>query len=167
MPNLNMLALEGMHFVRGIAPVADFCDTSVTTQCVNMSLWRKCVFAFIKGVGTTGTSTITVEACTAQDGTGATAIPFRYRSYATSAATSDVPTTVPTVATASGFTTTAGSDQRYVIEVDQANLLAVASAKYVRLKAVEVVNSPVLGGIEIILMNPLYSGAANPTTVIV
>lgn len=167
MPNLNMRATEEMHFVRGIAPVANAFAGTVQTQCVNMSSWRKCVFDYIKGVGTTGTATITVEACTAQDGTGSTAIPFTYRSYATSSATSDVPTTAPTAATASGFTTTAGSDQRYVIEVDQANLLAVSGAKYVRLKSTEVVASAVLGGIEIILMNPLYTGAATPTTVIV
>jgi hypothetical protein len=166
MLTLNGRATEAVHFVQGIAPVANAFAGTVSTQAVNMSLWRKCVFDYIKGVGATGTATIIVEACTSAAGAGNVAIPFTYRSYTTAAATSDVPTTVPTAATAAGFTTTAGSNQRYILEVDQANLLAVSGAKYVRLTSTEVAASPVLGGVEIMLMNPLFSGAANPTTVI-
>ena len=53
-----------------------------------------------------------------------------------------------TSATTAGFTTTAGSNQIYVIYVDAADL-APSGYGFVRLKAVEVVNSPVLGGVMI------------------
>lgn len=160
---INRRVTEEEHPVMGLAPVADFNDTVQSTQAVSMANWGKAVFYILKGVGTTGTSTITVEACSNAAASSTSAIPFTYRSYAT--ASSDVPSTDPTVATASGFTTTAGSAQLYVVEVDSDALVA-SGYNYVRLKCTEVVNSPVLGGILISLRNPRYLGVKAPTTVI-
>lgn len=141
--------IQQMHFVKGIDPVADFGDTVQSTDIVNMKNFESVCFLIYKGVGTTGTSTITVEACDDVAPSNATAIPFFYK---TMAGSDDVPSAL-TKATASGFATTAGSSQLYAVEVRYGDL-AASGRNYVRLKMTEVVNSPVLGGVAIILGNP-------------
>jgi hypothetical protein len=141
--------LQNMHFVKGLDPVADFGDTAQSSDVVNMSGHESVVFLIYKGVGTTGTSTITVEACDDVVPTTHTAIPFFYRKYIGS---DDVPAAL-VKATASGFNTTAGSSQLYAVEVRYGDLAALGY-KYVRLTMTEVVNSPVLGGVVIIMGNP-------------
>ena len=47
----------------GIAPVADFADSTQYTDIFNVSNYKQTTFLIVKGVGTTGTSTITVQAC--------------------------------------------------------------------------------------------------------
>ena len=167
---LNRRWTEEVHTVAGIAPIAAIMATQ-TSIYVNMSLWKKCVFTLFTGVGTTGTATLTVNAATSAAGANAVAIPFTYRSYATEL-TTDVPTTVPTLATSAGFTTTAGSNGLYVLEVDAANLnsitpIAGSPYKYVSMTLTNVVSSNVIGGVLIQLSNPAYQGALAPTTVIV
>ncbi len=140
---LNLL--ETAHFIKGLDPVADAFSGTVYSDIVNMKNFAKAAFILCKGVGTTGTSTITVEACDDVSGSNVTAIPFRYR-----AITSNDTQGALTQATTSGFTTTAGSSQMYLIEADE-NAMGASGYQYVRLKAVEVVDSPVLGGIAIAL----------------
>ena len=162
MTEINRRVTEEEHVVMGIAPVADFASGTVTTTVVNMKQHGKAVYTIIKGVGTTGTSTVTVEACSNAAASVVSAIPFTYRSYA---GATDVPSTDPINATSAGFTTTAGSNQEYVVEVDADALLA-SGYNYVRLKMVEVVNDPVLGGVLISLRNPRFLGVQAPTTVL-
>lgn len=163
---LNRLFTEEIHTVIGIAPVANAFAGTVHSQAVNTAKYRKVAFEYYKGVGATGTATLTLEACTDATGAGATAIPFYYRSYAT--ASTDVPTITPTLATSAGFTTTAGSNQIYVLEVNSAALLNIGNTyNYIRLTSVEVAASAVLGGINIHMCDPLYAGAAAPASVIV
>jgi hypothetical protein len=107
-------------------------------------------FIVHKGVGATGTATLTVEACDDANGDNPTAIPFKVQKYTGS---DDLPGAVTAVA-AAGFNTTAGSSQLYVIEVDSQSL---GSQGWVRLKSVEVVASAVLGGILIELLGPRYA----------
>ncbi len=141
--------IQQMHFVKGLDPVADFADTTQYSDIVNMKNFESVVFLVYKGVGTTGTSTLTVEACDDVVPTTATAVPFFYK---TMAGSDDVPS-VLTKATSSGFATTAGSSQLYACEVRYGDLAATGFT-YCRLKMAEVVNSPVLGGIAIIMGNP-------------
>lgn len=148
------------HFVTGIDPVADAFSATVTTDIVELREYQVARFIVWKGVGATGTSTITVEACDDDAGTNATAIPFAYQAYIST--TTDLPGAV-TRATAAGFATTAGSSQLYVIEVNSQSL---GSQGWVRLKAVEVVDSPVLGGVLIELLSPRY-GTDIPASAIV
>lgn len=157
----NSLILERAHFVKGIDPVADFADTVQSSDVVSMRGHEKLLAVIHKGVGTTGTSTITVEACDDVVPTNTTAIPFRYR-----AMTSGDTAGAITLATAAGFTTTAGSSQLYLVEVD-AEAVAAAGYTFVRVKMTEVVNSPVLGGMLLMLLNPTFEGAAVPSSVIV
>lgn len=153
--------LQRMHFVKGIDPVADFGDTVQSSDVVNMSAFNNCVFVIYKGVGTTGTSTITVEACDDVVPTNYTAVPFFYQ---TMAGSDDVNAAL-VKATSAGFTTTAGSSQIYAIEVRAADLAALGR-KYVRVKMTEVVNSPVLGGVLIILGEPRFPQDVNASAIV-
>lgn len=72
---LSSYGLIGM----GIAPVADFADTVQSTDVFNASNYKQTNFIIVKGVGATGTSTITVEGCDDVTPTNTTAVPFRYR----------------------------------------------------------------------------------------
>lgn len=142
--------LAGTHLVKGIDPVADAFAGTVASDVVDLTGHQSATFIIYKGVGTTGTSTVTVEACDDVTPSNTTAVPFYYR-----AVTSTDVNGAMTAATTSGFATTAGSSQIYHIEVDQAEIMT-AGYKYVRLKMVEVVDSPVLGGILIQLNNPKF-----------
>jgi hypothetical protein len=136
--------LEGrFHFVTGLDPVADAFAATVSTDVINASGAHAVHFIRWTGVGATGTSTLTVEACDDTTPSNTTAIPFMYK-QCTATGTSDVFGGL-TRATASGFATTAGSGQIVVVSVD-ADAIAATGYKYVRLKGVEVVDSPVLGG---------------------
>lgn len=136
----NILTQRG-HVVHGIAPVADAFAGTVASDVFNMENYHGCTFYVYKGVGTTGTSTITVEACDYTTPSNTTAIPFRYRVNTSSDTWGAVQT-----ATTAGFATTAGSNHIYEIIVD-GDELGDTGYGYVRLKAVEVVNDPVLGGV--------------------
>ena len=92
--------------------------------------------------------------------TNVTAIPFWYR-----AITANDTEGAITAATAAGFATTAGSSQMYIVEV-LADHMAATGYKYVSLKAVEVVDSPVFGGILIKQGHPRYSEDMKPTTIV-
>lgn len=135
----RQILTQNGHIAQGINPVADAFDTVQRTDVYNMKNYIGCEFLIIKGVGTTGTSTITVNACDDTTPSNRTAIPFRYR-----AQTSGDTWGAVTAATASGFTTTAGSNQIYEIIVDGAEI-AKTGYGYVELTATEVVNSPVVG----------------------
>jgi hypothetical protein len=151
---------QTVHFVKGLDPVADAFAGTVYSDIVNMKAYSKATFLIYKGVGTTGTSTITVEASDDTSGSNVTAIPFRYK-----AITSGDTEGALTAATTTGFATTAGSSQLYVIEVD-AEELGDTGYGYVRLKAAEVVDSPVLGGIAIMLHGARYAQDIPATAIV-
>lgn len=130
--------IKGLH---GLAPVADAFAGTIYSDVVNMKYVDEYVFWVYKGVGTTGTSTLTIEACDDTAATNTTAIAFKYQSN-TAADTFSV----ETAATTAGFTTTAGSNHIYKIYVKKNDIIA-SGYTFVRLKAVEVANDPVLGGI--------------------
>lgn len=129
-----------VHWVKGIDPVADAFDGTVATDI--FEVWGEgAIFLIHKGVGTTGTSTITVLACDDTTPSNTTAVPFWYR-----ASTTGDTWGAWTAATTAGFTTTAGSSQMYEIRVP-ADVMASTGYGYVKLVATEVANDPVLGGI--------------------
>lgn len=141
------------HLVKGIDPVADAFAGTVSTDIVSMKGHETVEFYIIKGVGATGTATITVEACDDTTPTTTLAIPFRFQSILTE----DVHG-VMTEVDAAGFTTTAGSSQLYKVSID-AQGLAASGYEYVRLTSTEVVNDPVLGGVLINLVTPRFGQA--------
>ena len=147
-----MLMSDCCHFVKGLDPVADAFAGTVYSDVIDIKNHRQVTFVVYKGVGTTGTSTITVQAVAALSPIVAgTAIAFKYRAITTGDTHGDLTTGATT-----GFTTTAGSSQLYLIEVD-CQKLASLGLRYLWLKAVEVVDSEVTGGILAILSEPRYS----------
>lgn len=158
----NTLISEKIKIVTGLAPAANVFAGTVYTDIVSLSQFERALFLYEKGVGTTGTATLTVEACSDNSGTGATAIPFRYRRN--NAAGSPIDTLgALTAATSSGFTTTAASNDNYTVEVLAADL--PDGKPWVRLKSVEVAASAVAGAIYILLDNGRFVGADLPTVV--
>jgi len=137
----NKILSQQVHFVPLLRPVADALSGTVTSDEINVSDAHAVTFYLYWGVGATGTVTVTVEASDDTSGTNVTAIPFKYRRNSAT----DVFGAL-TNATTAGFTTTAGSAQTYVIEVDT-NEMGDTGYKYVRLKCVEQVDSPILGGL--------------------
>lgn len=151
---------EVNHVVKGLDAVADAFASTVTSDVVSMRNHNQCTFLVHKGVGATGTSTLTVEACDDFSASNTTAVAFKYRRCCNSA---DVQGAL-TDATTSGFATTAGSSEIYVVEVLAEDLAATGYDK-VRLKAAEVVDSAVLGGIIVILSEPVFAQAIQPTVI--
>lgn len=148
------------HVVNALLPVADAFAGTKYTDVINMKDFNHVQFVIQKGAGATGTSTITVEACDNVTPSNVSAVPFKYQVCTTGDTFG-----VLTAAEATGFATTAGADQLYKIEVD-ADALAASGYGYIRLKAVEVENDPVLGGVIAILTEPRY-GQEVPNTAIV
>lgn len=142
--------LKNYHVVNALAPAADAFSGTVTTDVINMKDYGHISFVVQMGVGTTGTSTITIEACDDTTPTNTTAIPFVYQACTTGDTFSG-----KTAATAAGFTTVAGSNKMYKIEVDS-DALGALGYSYIRLKAVESVNDPVAGGILAVLTESKY-----------
>jgi hypothetical protein len=130
------------HFraAQGLAPVADALSGTVYSDVVRCD-GGKVIFILQRGVGVTGKSTITVEACKDVTPTASEAIPFRYKTIADDDAEGAL-----TEASADGYTMTAGSNRIDIIEVDP-EYLATKGYAYCRLKAAEQVDSPVLAGI--------------------
>ena len=141
---MSHLLMEDLQFIKGLDPVADACAGTIYSDVVNMGLMEKVAFVMYVGVGATGTSTLTVQACDDTTPSNRTAVPFYYREILTG----DTEGTL-TAAGAAGFVTTAGSSKLVVVEVDQ-SALAATGYGYVQLKAVEVADSPILGGILVI-----------------
>jgi hypothetical protein len=155
-----MLPIQTRHYIKGLDPVANAFAGTVTSDIVSLANWSNCTFIVFCGVGATGTSTITVEACDDTSGTNTSAVPFTYREILTG----DTPGTL-TKATSSGFTTTAGSSRIVVVSIES-QALAASGYKYVRLKAVEVVASAVLGGILVELGGPRLASEPNASAIV-
>jgi hypothetical protein len=142
---------ERNHLVKGLDPVADAFSGTVYSDVVSMRNFDHATFIIYTGVGATGTSTITVEACDDFTPSNVSAIPFRYREITSG----DTPG-ILTYSENTGYVTTAGSSKIIAVEVD-AEKLAASGYPNVRLKAVESVDNPVLGGILILLSNPKFA----------
>lgn len=148
MPSTHLLT--NLHLVKGIDPVADAFATTVYSDVVKLSDYDCVMFVVYAGVGTSGTSVVTIEACDDTTPSNTSAIPFHYREVTTG----DTEGTL-TAASASGFTMTAGSSRFAMMEVAAEDLLA-AGYGYVRAKFAESVDSAVIGCVFAIMGKPRY-----------
>jgi hypothetical protein len=154
------LLMERLHFVKGLDPVADaFAGATVFSDVINVKNLQRVLFVIHAGVGATGTSTITVQACDDVVPTNRVAIPFHYREILTG----DTEGALTAVA-ATGFATTAGSSKIILVEVRE-DALSASGFGYVQLKAAEVVDSPVLGSI-LVIGESKIPGALKPTAIV-
>jgi len=150
--------MERGHVEIGLAPVADAFAGTVYSDVFSLKNHNRIRFLIVKGAGATGTSTVTVEACDDFTPTNVAAVPFRYRRCVATQAPGALQT-----ATTTGFVTTAGGGEVYEVEVNAAALVA-AGYPNVRLKMVEVVDSPVLGGIVAELLEPRFANTPATAT---
>jgi hypothetical protein len=156
---MSGLLLEGLKFIKGLAPVADAFAGTVVSDVVDMSDFNRIVFCQFTGVGTTGTSTITVEACDDIVPTTTSAVPFHSRSI------TGADTEAAVVArAAAGYTTVAGSARIELVEIRE-DALSALGYRYVRAKFVEVADDPVLGAILIFGDAKLKASTARTSSV--
>ena len=143
--------MQTLHFSKGLDPVADvFAGADVNSDVVSVAEYGRVLFVIHIGVGATGSSTFTVEACDDVVPTNTTAIAFWSREILTT----DVEGAI-TRRAAAGFVNTIGSSKIILIEVEAKDIQAASvngavGSKFVRLNSAESANSPVLGGIMII-----------------
>jgi hypothetical protein len=138
------LFVEGLQFIKGIDPVADAFDSTQSTDVVDMSEFSEVAFIAHIGVGATGTSTWTVEACDDIVPTTTSAVAFHSRLISSGDTEGAL-----TARASTGNIPTAGSS-KINIAVVREDALAAIGYRYVRATFVESVNSPVLGGVLII-----------------
>ena len=150
---------EQNHIVNGLSPVADALAGTTNSDIVNMENYGKCTFIVHGGIGTTGTSTFTVQASDDTSASNTTAIKFAYRQIVSGDTHGAL-----TNATTSGYTNTAGSDAIEIIDVSAEDLSSTGYS-YVRLHAVESANDPVLAGILIVLSDPRFPQSVTDTAI--
>lgn len=156
---MSALLMERLHVIKGKDPVADAFAGTAVSDVVDMSMFSRVLFIRHDGVGTTGTSTLTIEACDDTTPTNTAAIPFYYREVLSG----DTEAAAPALKTAAGVATTAQSSKLVIAEV-RADALAETGYRYVRAKYTEVADSAVLGGV-LILGEARHPGAIKPSAI--
>jgi hypothetical protein len=127
----------------------DLFNGNLTTDIMSLANYGSVIFVLTKGPGATGTATITVESCDDTSATTSTAVAFNYAACTSGNTWGNI-----TAAGAAGFTTTAGANQCYMIEIRDDQLSG--SDKYVRAVFTESANDPVDGAVISIGMNPKF-----------
>lgn len=154
-------SLEKLKLAPSLNPVADAFAGTVNSDVHSMRQFDEAMFIIYYGVGATGTTVITVEACDNVTPSNTTAIVFWYREMQTGDTDG-----AWTKAAAAGFTITAGSGNIIQIMVKAADVAAAKVEGFVRLNCVEGVDSPILGGIMFAGINGRYQEDINATTIV-
>ena len=138
------------------AAYEDLFNGSPSTDIVNLGKYDKALWIIQKAAGATGTAVVTVESCdTVVPGT-ATAVAFNYWTCTTSDTWSDMQT-----ATSAGFTTTAGANQVYAVEINSSELNS--TDQFARLKLTESAADAVDGTVVCILSGPRFMHEVSQT----
>jgi len=152
----------GVSDVLAGAPISDFVGTSVPTDTVCFKKYNTAYFLIINCLGTAGTHAITAIPYDSVGGTATTAIPFMYKRCHTTDTN-----TAWAWATSNTVTTTAGSDQIYIVKVSADDLPIVSGVKYeycsLLLTAVD--STAVLGGCIIMMADPRYAQDTTETVI--
>jgi hypothetical protein len=127
----------------------DLFNGNLTTDIMSLANYGYALFWIVKGAGATGTAVVTIESCDDTSGTTTTAIAYDY-----SVCTSGNTIGSITAATSSGFTTTAGANQSYMIAIGADELSG--TDKYVRMVMTESANDPVDGAAGVLMVHPKY-----------
>jgi hypothetical protein len=154
------MLLEELRFAKGIDPIADAFAGTVNTDVYSMKEHGRVLFCIYTGVGASGTSTITVDACDDTTPSNTTAIAF-WSAEMTSGDTMGSKTR----RAAAGYVYTAGSSKMVFIEAEAKDL--PSDYGFVRCHLVESVNAAVLACIFPIMGgNPSRYLRAEPATII-
>lgn len=155
---------QNIHVVNAMpaanqAAYEDLFNGSPNTDVVNLSKYDSALWIIQKAAGSTGVARISVESCDDVTPSTATTVAFNYWTCTTGDTWSDMQT-----ATSYGFTTTAGADQAYAIEISSAELSG--TDKYARLATDETTDSAVDGTIVCILGNARYMHEVKETAIV-
>ena len=127
----------------------DIYNGNMTTDVISLANYGGAVFVLVEGAGGTGTAVITIESCDDTTPTTTTAVAYNYTVCTSGNTWGSI-----TAATSAGFTTTAGTNQAYAMEIRADELSG--TNKYVRMVATESANDPVDGAGLVILVDPKY-----------
>lgn len=155
---------QNIHVVNAMpsgnqAAYEDLFNGDPSTDIVNLSNYDKATWVIQKAAGATGTATITVESCDDTTPSNTTAIGFDYWVCTSGDTFGDKQT-----ATSTGFTTTAGANQVYAIEVNSSEL--DSTDKYARLTLTEDTNDPVDGTVTCIMSGPRFTHEVMKTAIV-
>ncbi len=160
-----MIFTNRHHLVRALEGSADMFDGDPSTDIVDLTNYDHVTFLVQKGAGAVGTATLTVHAADDTSGTNKVAMAFDYRVNTSGDTWGDL-----TAATTAGFTTTAGANQAYAIEVTAADVLAAGRAestpfdgKCVYVTATEVADGACVGGVLAVLSGGRYQDSSMPS----
>lgn len=151
---------ETHKIVNLVSPAADYNASLVNSPYVSMKNHNLLTVLVAHKGGTTGKSTITLNAASTSGGSGAVAIPFTYRRKTTGA--SDVYSAIA-AATAAGIDTVPAEDTIIECFVKSSDL--PDGKPYVNLTLTEVVNDPVSGSAIAILGQARYK-SQSPVSVL-
>ncbi len=132
---------EEWQLIKSIDPVTDAFAVTPTVEVIDMAEFSELAWIMYVGVGTTGTSIVTMEAVDDTSASNQTAVTFFYREITSG----DTEGTL-TAATTSGFTTTAGSSKIVSGSVPE-SVFGASGYRYARVKLVESANAAVLGSL--------------------
>ena len=152
----NKLLSEQLKIFSGLKPASDRFSGVNTVNWFSMSLYDKALGILDVGIGASGTAVVTARAASDSSGTGAEAIAFKRRRIG---ASSDTAGTL-TATASTGFTTTAGGGDMYLLEIDATDL--PDGKHYVQFYLTEGVDSPVAAALTVILGAARYAGATLP-----
>lgn len=161
--------LSDHHIVPAFVPVADAFAAGLTTEAVSLAKYRRATLIIITGaIEDTGISNIvTVEACTAADGTGNVAMPFKHRTQLYST-TVDAWSAL-TAALAAGYNFSDNNTVANVVwmlEVTAEEVgAAVDGAEFVRAVIAETADKTITAGGIWILSEPRYAGSIPVTAI--
>lgn len=156
--NFNRLFSEQVKVVVGLKADADLLAGTKTSDWVNMGKYPNLCAVLNLGDGTTGVSGITVQAGTDSSGSDPQPVVFKRRRIASGDTAGDLTSTAVT-----GFDTTAGGGDTYLIEVSAADL--PDGHPWVAVKAIESVDAVVDGCLMFYLYNARYGGDDLPTAI--
>lgn len=140
----------------GIGASVDIFNTNPASPTINHAYCKESVAKFQHSGGTTGKGTIQVQACTKADGTGATAIPFKYKKAIAAGAYGEI-----LDALAAGVETVPTETARFLINI---RALQLPEGKpFVRILLTETANDPVVGALTFFGAEPEYfQGTKSP-----
>lgn len=141
------------------AAYEDIFNGSPNTDVVNLGKYNKALWIIQKAAGDTGVARISVESCDDVTPSTATPVAFSYWTCTSGDTFSDM-----NEATSYGFTTTAGANQMYAIEINDCELSG--TDQYARLATDETTDGACDGTITCIMGGPRFMHEVKPTAIV-
>jgi len=163
--------LSDHHIVAGIYPVADAFAGGTNTDVISLKNYRRASLLVCTGAVEDAdiSNLVTVKACTAAAGTGATAMAFHHRTCLSSTTVDTWGALTYSASTGYNFADGASNgvaNVMWFVEVTADEVQnALANADFVRFDIAETTDKTITAGAIIILSDPRYPGAVPLTAI--